>query len=159
MEGEDWHQQQLNCHCRVCGNRLRKAKSGNACREYSCSSVTSQLQRAFGVDMAGDDAHTHPTHMCQQCHNAVQKCILADSKGKASTSTVSVFKWKAHKESCEVSFLVTYFTKALSCNIRASFVYSVLYCMLHAAVLHYAHTGACSIFLVGMFRTIIYQCL
>ena len=24
MEGEDWHQQQLKCHCRVCGNRLRQ---------------------------------------------------------------------------------------------------------------------------------------
>ena len=101
MEGEAWHQQQLKCHCRVCGNRLRKAKSGNVCREYSCSSVSSELQKAFGIDITGDD-NTYPKHMCRQCHNAMTKFILADGKGKASISAVSVYKWKAHTESCEV---------------------------------------------------------
>ena len=63
--------------------------------------MTSQLQKAFDIDVMGDD-NTYPTHMCRQCHNAMTKCILADSKEKASISAVSVYKWEAHTESCEV---------------------------------------------------------
>ena len=79
-----------------------KAESGNSSGEYSCSFVTSQLQKVVGVDAVGGYANTHSAHTCF-CYNTImQKYIVVDGMGKESISTVSTFKWKAHSESCMV---------------------------------------------------------
>ena len=101
---QDWHQRQLACHCRVCGNRLQKAKSGHICRQYVCSTYTPELKKTFTLDISTDNTHTHPTHMCRQCFNTLQRSRAADCEGRASLHSIVPFKWEAHSESCKVSW-------------------------------------------------------
>jgi hypothetical protein len=55
------HKKQLDLHCRVCGGRAKRARSGRATRQYTCLSQKEGLQSVFGISVEEDDHSTHPT--------------------------------------------------------------------------------------------------
>ena len=100
---EDWHVQQLHCHCRLCGNRLRKGKSGDVKRTYECAPLAPGIKSTFNVDVSTDSPSIHPTHMCRQCYNAMDKHERAITEGRISENSISIFHWEAHSDTCLVN--------------------------------------------------------
>ena len=101
--GEEWHVQQLTQHCRVCGNRIQKAKKGDdVCRKYACVDLVCDLRSFLKVDTTSDTEETHPPYICRQCYNALQKCKLAQQKGENRSNSITAFTWEAHCDNCNV---------------------------------------------------------
>ena len=100
---EDWHVQQLQCHCRVCGSRLRKSGAGYASREYECMPLATAIKATFDLDTSMDNMSIHPTHMCRQCYNVLQKRQLAIKAGNITVHSISLFDWETHSDSCRVN--------------------------------------------------------
>ena len=100
---EDWHVQQLQCHCRVCGSRIIKSGAGYASREYDFTSLATEIKATC--------ASTQHTHMCRQCYNALQKRRLAIKAGNTTVHSVSLLDWEAHSDSCQVNKYTVYKTQ------------------------------------------------
>lgn len=100
---KDWHVEQLHSHCRVCGSKLRKGKSGDVKRTYECAPLASAIKSTFDVDTSTDSSVIHPTHMCRQCFNAVDKHQRAIRAGQSSVNSIAIFEWQPHSESCSVN--------------------------------------------------------
>ena len=89
------HQSQLRLHCRLCGERVKRARSGRATREYACSDLAAEIHSEFGICVANDNKCIHPTSLCRSCHDALKR---------KKTQSITVFEWHAHdKEECSVS--------------------------------------------------------
>ena len=91
----EWHETQLRLHCRVCGGRVKKARSGRATREYACSELSDELWSAFGICITEDSKDIHPTHMCRSCHDAITR--------KERMPHTFSFEWQTHELDCRVS--------------------------------------------------------
>jgi hypothetical protein len=97
---EPWHVQQLQCHCHVYGNRLRKSETGYTSREFEYTSLATTIKATFNVGTSTDNI---PTHICRQCYNAVQKQQLAIRAGNTTVHCISLFDWEAHCDNCRVN--------------------------------------------------------
>jgi hypothetical protein len=51
------HKKQLDLHCRVCGGRAKRARSGRATRQYTCLSQKEGLQSVFGISSVSTAHH------------------------------------------------------------------------------------------------------
>lgn len=56
----------LEDHCRVCGEKLQKAKSRMT--SFPCAEHKADLQTAFDIDVTHDNEQVHPSHFCNGCH-------------------------------------------------------------------------------------------
>jgi len=65
----EYQQQQLQRHCRVCGNRLNKTK-GKPQTVYSCKQHIGDLSAYAGVEIGTtEDEHVFPQQFCNACHS------------------------------------------------------------------------------------------
>ena len=60
-------------HCRLCGERVKRARSGRATREYACSDIAAEIHSAFGICVTNDNKCIHPTCLCHLCHDALKR--------------------------------------------------------------------------------------
>lgn len=98
------HQQQLAKHCRVCGNRLSKAK-GRATSTYSCSDYRTELMSCFGINVLKDTDTIHPPRFCNPCFLSVRRSTKSAQEGVPHKHSIVVFEWVSHTDNCLVSLL------------------------------------------------------
>lgn len=97
----DFHQQQLQKHCRICGNRLNKAK-GRQQPVYSCREHADDLAACAGVMMAStEDSAVFPQWYCNLCHSLLHRAKLAAKEGLPFRS-ITAQEWSPHQEGCKV---------------------------------------------------------
>lgn len=106
----EYHQEQLTKHCRVCGNRLNKAK-GRAQPVHSCAEHATDLAALAGVLSAStEDSTVYPQHYCNPCHSMLTRARKAAKDGLPFHS-ISAVEWLPHQEGCkvgEISIYVSY---------------------------------------------------
>ena len=89
----EYHQLQLDKHCRVCAQQLQKYRL-----KYECGKCTEELAQ-FGVNTALDSKVVHPSHLCHLCY-VTAKNIL---NGKTKYTTTVPFDWTSHTQTaCKV---------------------------------------------------------
>ena len=93
----EYHRQQLNKHCRVCGRYFRDLEKERGVRE--CIEHKGTLKTYLGLDIDSDDTNTHPRLICNKCFSTVRNM----KEGKVTYTNLSPFKWSSHKDdSCTV---------------------------------------------------------
>ena len=96
----EFHQQQLNKHCRVCGKRLCKVKS--KAPTYLCTEYSEDLLH-FGVDVSGDIPTVHPLKYCNPCRAMLKRAEKARSAELPYTHNTKPMEWTPHNEDCSVT--------------------------------------------------------
>ena len=98
----EYHQQQLQKHCRVCGKRLNKTK-GKPQTVYSCTQHTSDLSTYAEVEIGNsEDDHIFPQQFCNSCHSKFSRAKQAAKDGVPFPS-FTCMEWSIHQEeSCKV---------------------------------------------------------
>ena len=91
----EYHQDQLQKHCRICGNRLSKTK-GRPQPVYSCADYTDDL----GSGDAVEDL-TLPPHYCNVCFMRLRRLKKARLSGTPSHPIIAM-EWTPHTENCKV---------------------------------------------------------
>ena len=76
----DYHKNELERACRVCGKRLCKAKKRE--RSHLVQEHSSELAQVFQIDTSGDSEDTHPTLFCHPCWTVYE--ILAQECEKST---------------------------------------------------------------------------
>lgn len=93
--------------CRVCGERLTKARSKSVV--YSCAEYKQQLLATFQIDISDDRTEIHPSMFCNRCYSATKRHTTAAASGLPYKHSIVVFLWEEHKETgCSVSTIVTF---------------------------------------------------
>ena len=116
---EAWHVQQLQCHCCVCGSRLRKSGAGYVGMKYECTSLATEIKATFDLDTSMDNMWIHPTHMCWQCYNALQKQQLDIKTCNTTVHFISLFDWEAHSDSFRVNKYIQHATLINHMHVHA----------------------------------------
>lgn len=90
----NFHLEELNRHCRVCGSKL---KDRNV---YKCQNERYRERLAFlGVDCTNDVQHVHPRYFCNRCYRAAPR-----QHTSPGSTPITPYLWKEHTESgCQVS--------------------------------------------------------
>ena len=97
----EFHLEQLQKHCRICGKRLNKAK-GKPQPVYSCSDHTDDISAFLGVvTCTVEDQHIFPQKFCGPCHTRLTKAKKANQAGFPSYPIVAM-EWTSHQEDCRV---------------------------------------------------------
>lgn len=97
----EFHLEQLQKHCRICGKRLNRAKK-NAQPVYSCSDHTGDLSALLGVKTSTEeDDQVFPQKFCKPCHTKLTKAKKANQAGVPFYPTVAM-EWTPHQEDCRV---------------------------------------------------------
>ena len=100
----EFHQEQLNKCCRVCGKRLLKAKGKmGQSHIFQCSENATVLLEVFGIEVSSDNSTIHPQQFCLSCNSVARRRMTAIGKGQAYRGRQEVFNWLAHEEDCAVS--------------------------------------------------------
>jgi len=92
----EFHSEQLAKHCRICGNRLCKAKSRAAA--YLCTKFQEDLLAYFQVDVHQDEEHVHPQKFCSRCYAARSTATKAASKKIPYKHAITPIDWKPHQD-------------------------------------------------------------
>ena len=102
MDKAQQHIELLAQHCRVCGERLGKAKARRS--TYEVALFAEQLHHTFGISTSSDVLEVHPTHFCHPCNNVMGRRVKADEEGVVFRSAVCVYEWEAHtlQSQCKV---------------------------------------------------------
>ena len=97
----EYHQDQLQKHCRICGNRLSKTK-GRPQPVYSCADYTDDLVTFVGLG-SGDAVEdlTLPPHYCNVCFMRLRRLKKARLNGTPSHPIIAM-EWTPHTENCKV---------------------------------------------------------
>ena len=97
----EYHQDQLQKHCRICGNRLSKTK-GRPQPVYSCADYTDDLVTFVGLG-SGDAVEdlTLPPHYCNVCFMRLRHLKKARLSGTPSHPIIAM-EWTPHTENCKV---------------------------------------------------------
>ena len=61
----EFHKNGLDKTCRVCGERLNKAKGRE--RSYLVAEHNKELAEVSSIDASSDDTDTHPASFCHSC--------------------------------------------------------------------------------------------
>ena len=85
----DFHQEQLEMSCWVCGNRLRTSRGKG--RAFDCSTNAAQLLETFSLDVRSDNRQTQPTQFCFSCHGVIRRKASAVKKGLPYTTAHNTF--------------------------------------------------------------------
>lgn len=97
----EYHQEQLLKHCRICGNRLNKAK-GRSQPVYSCTEHSADLAELAGVPNASsEDCLVYPQSYCNTCSSKLKRAKQAAKDGFPFPSIVAM-EWFPHEEGCKV---------------------------------------------------------
>lgn len=97
----EFHQQQLQKHCRVCGNRLNKAK-GKAQPVYSCKEHSGDLSEFAGIsNISTEDSEVFPQRYCNPCQSRLNRAKVAAKDGLPFPS-ITAMEWSPHQEGCNV---------------------------------------------------------
>ena len=97
----EFHQQELQKHCRVCGKRLCKAKSKATI--YPCIQHQDSLLKSFGIDVSQDNSTIHPLKFCNPCYAVTRRWAKAFADGVHYTHSVQLMDWSPHSlSSCQV---------------------------------------------------------
>ena len=92
-----WHTKQLAKHCRVCGQRLQRAKTKTKTSSiFSCMERKEELQVTFGITVNDDDNMIHPTRFCSSCYLKTKRRSLAIEKSQPYDPVISVYVWIPH---------------------------------------------------------------
>lgn len=98
----EFHHQQLEKHCRICGKRLCKVKK--QAPSYCCNQFPADLLSTFGLDISKDLSTVHPTHFCNLCYSVTKRAERARKAGLPYTHTTVIMEWTTHDEDdCLVS--------------------------------------------------------
>ena len=98
----DAHAIVLGEHCRVCGEKLHKAKTRST--SFPCTSHKDALKTAFNIDVDQDDTRQHPPHFCMSCYKKMKRTCTSREDAVPYTPTVHIFQWTLHtEEECLVS--------------------------------------------------------
>ena len=100
----EYHQQQLEKHCRVCGKRLHKAKSKTTV--YPCIHHQDPLMKCFEIDVSRDDPTTHPSKFCNPCYAVTRRWTKAAMDTVHYAHNVKSMEWSSHSENCAVRWYV-----------------------------------------------------
>lgn len=104
----EFHQEELQKVCRVCGKRLQKAKGKRS--TFSCSSLKVELLRTFSADVSSDSSTIHPPLLCLPCYLITKRKEKAIKNATTYTSTQTVSNWSAHtRVDCDVSVVSAQF--------------------------------------------------
>ncbi len=95
----EYHQEQLQKHCRICRNRLNMAKG----RTQPCKKHSSDLLCVAGVgNVATEDSEVFPQCYCNLCHSKLRRADLAASDGLPFPPIIAM-EWLPHQEEdCKV---------------------------------------------------------
>ena len=96
----DYHIEQLQKHCRICGKRLCKAK-GKKQPVYSCIDHREDILSLAGLDISSDDAVIAPSKFCNPCHLRINRAKKARLSG-FPYPPVQAMAWIPHQEICIV---------------------------------------------------------
>lgn len=66
------HSEKIRLLCRVGGSRLTTAKQSTT---YNVQEYKEGIEKAFGVDVSGDDPAVHPTLFCSTCKKTMDRAI------------------------------------------------------------------------------------
>ena len=99
----DYHNTQVQLHCRVCAKRLLKARSKCIETIFLCKAYAAKLQNAFGIDTNNDDNRVHPEHFCPSCKLALDRVITAKQRKIHYKCGTVPFHWEMHSDlECQV---------------------------------------------------------
>lgn len=92
----EFHSEQLAKHCRICGNRLCKAKSRAAV--YLCTKFQEDLLAYFEINVRQDMEHIHPPKFCSRCYAAKTTAAKAVADRVPYKHAIIPMEWKPHEE-------------------------------------------------------------
>ena len=75
----EFHKEQLQKCCRVCGRRLKNFNGKG--RSFACTSNSKLLLETFSIDVSQDHSDTHPPEYCFNCQGVIRRKVAADKKG------------------------------------------------------------------------------
>ena len=82
------HQKKLHKYCRVCAKVLGQKETS-----YVCSD-SSDVLKAFEIDVTQDDECIQPKYYCHTCHTIGKRVTNGEKAGVECA--IEVFKWTAH---------------------------------------------------------------
>ena len=98
----DVHETFLGELCRVCGDKLQKAKSRST--SFVCNTHQADLKSGFSIDVERDDITQHPPHFCMSCYKKMKRICHSKETTTPYRATVNPFQWTPHtSEGCSVS--------------------------------------------------------
>lgn len=99
----EYHQTQLEKHCRICGGRLYSSRGKYKSTVYGVKEFKDQLQMAFGVETSEDLPTIHPRSFCKVCKVAMGRLLESKAKEVPYRSSVQLFEWAGHEDdNCKV---------------------------------------------------------
>ena len=87
----EFHQNELNKFCRVCGKLMFML----------VSHTLKSLLKNWGL-LCKDDPKIHSTSLCHNCYCTLMKIKNAIKDGRQYTSSPKVFTWKVHSTNCPI---------------------------------------------------------
>ena len=88
----------LEKHCRVCGERLEKAKKKSF--SYACSQHRKALRDTFDIDVSSDVRSVFPERFCSSCFLKTRHQVARLRKGLPYNFAPTPFSWSPHSSSC-----------------------------------------------------------
>ena len=95
MEGEEYHQEQLVKHCRVC----RKVVKGYA---HSVKKEHKNLLAVVSINTSQDSKEVHPNLFCNSCYLTLWQMQAAELSSNVRQTALCPFQWVPHQEGCTV---------------------------------------------------------
>ena len=96
----EYHQTQLDKHCRICGGRLCSRYKSTV---YGVKEFEDQLQVAFGAATSEDLPAVHPRSFCKVCRVAMGYLLESKATEVPYRCSVQLFHWAGHEENnCKV---------------------------------------------------------
>ena len=91
---DEYHQQQLAKHCRVCAANYN---ANSRAYRYPCKTVKEELWVGIGINQGDDSPDIHPSTLCLICKEKMAR------KAANINTTLEVYNWVAHEDSdCSV---------------------------------------------------------
>ena len=99
----EYHQSELQKHCRICGGRLHSSKAKYRATVYQAEAFCNEIQKAFGVTINSDSPTVHPRSFCKACKVTMGRLLDAKTKGVPYKCSIKVYEWGEHmEENCKV---------------------------------------------------------
>ncbi len=97
----EFHLEQLQKHCRICGNRLSKSK-GSRQPVYCCADFSEDLATCIGIrSVPEDDGVLLPPKFCNNCFMKLRRVKKAKESGTPSHQ-IQPMEWTSHTDDCTV---------------------------------------------------------
>lgn len=114
----EYHQSELQKHCRICGGRLHSSKAKYKATVYQAEAFCDEIHKAFGVTINNDSPTVHPKSFCKTCKVTMGRLLDARTKGVPYKCSIKVYEWGEHVENCKVVHVVHLISKHKSNKIK-----------------------------------------